>query len=82
MPTLALAEDWHDHDRDHHAIMTVDTITIVIAITNHKDRLDYGYNNQPLYIPPNGQGIVNERNPNLYWACDSEGHHCHWAPRR
>ena len=29
----------------------------------------------------NGEGMVNRRNPNLYWACDSDGHHCHWAPR-
>jgi hypothetical protein len=33
------------------------------------------------YIPPNGQGMIDLRNPNLYWACDSHGHHCHWAPR-
>jgi hypothetical protein len=33
------------------------------------------------YGPANGQGMVDPRNPNLYWACDSEGHHCHWAPR-
>jgi hypothetical protein len=34
------------------------------------------------YVPANGQGMVNAQNPNLYWACDSEGHHCHWARRR
>jgi len=33
------------------------------------------------YLPPNGEGMVNGKNPGLYWACDSEGHHCHWAPR-
>ena len=33
------------------------------------------------YIPPNGEGMVNRQNPNLYWACDSEGHNCHWARR-
>jgi hypothetical protein len=33
------------------------------------------------YVPSNGQGMINPRNPNLYWACDSDGHHCHWAPR-
>jgi hypothetical protein len=33
------------------------------------------------YIPANGEGMVDPRNPNLYWACDSEGHHCHWSPR-
>jgi hypothetical protein len=33
------------------------------------------------YLPPNGEGMVDSRNQNLYWACDSEGHHCHWARR-
>ena len=31
--------------------------------------------------PRNGQGMTNRSNPNLYWACNSQGHHCHWAPR-
>ena len=31
------------------------------------------------YIPPNGAGMVSRNHPNAYWACDSEGHHCHWA---
>lgn len=39
----------------------------------------YAYGNRPL--PANGQGMINDRNPNLYWACDSGGHHCHWARR-
>jgi hypothetical protein len=33
------------------------------------------------YLPRNGQGMINPRNPNLFWACDSDGHHCHWARR-
>jgi hypothetical protein len=33
------------------------------------------------YVPANGQGMIDPRNRNLYWACDSDGHHCHWAPR-
>jgi hypothetical protein len=33
------------------------------------------------YLPANGQGMVNGKNPNLYWACDSNGHNCHWARR-
>jgi hypothetical protein len=41
----------------------------------------YGYWQQHQYLPANGQGMINPRNPNLYWACDSDGHHCHWAPR-
>ena len=42
---------------------------------------DEGYGwNQPRY-GYNGNGMVNRRHPNLYWACDSQGHHCHWARR-
>lgn len=41
----------------------------------------YGYWQQHQYLPENGEGMINPRNPNLYWACDSDGHHCHWAPR-
>jgi hypothetical protein len=33
------------------------------------------------YLSPNGEGMIDPRNPNLHWACDSDGHHCHWAPR-
>jgi hypothetical protein len=33
------------------------------------------------YLPPNGAGMVNHQNPNLYWACDSDGHNCHWERR-
>jgi hypothetical protein len=33
------------------------------------------------YLPSNGEGMINHRNPNLFWACDSDGHHCHWASR-
>jgi len=33
------------------------------------------------YLPPNGQGMVSRSNPNLYWQCDSNGNHCHWARR-
>jgi hypothetical protein len=40
----------------------------------------YAYGNRPL--PANGEGMINQRNPNLYWACDSDGHKCHWARRR
>jgi len=41
----------------------------------------YSYRQRYQYLPENGEGMINPRNPNLYWACDSEGHHCHWAPR-
>ena len=33
------------------------------------------------YLPPNGEGMVNRKNPNLYWHCDSDGNHCNWARR-
>ena len=40
------------------------------------NRPGYGYNS-------NGwlNGRVNPRHPGVYWACDSQGHHCHWARR-
>src|ERR1700722_18632461 len=41
----------------------------------------YSYQRRYQYILENGQGMINPRNHNLYWACDSDGHHCHWAPR-
>lgn len=42
----------------------------------------YGYRQRYGYgIPRNGQGMVNPRHPGLVWACDSDGHHCHWARR-
>jgi hypothetical protein len=33
------------------------------------------------YLPPNGEGMVNKKHPNLYWHCDSNGNHCDWARR-
>ena len=33
------------------------------------------------YIPSNGEGMVNAQNSNLYWGCDSDGHHCNWKRR-
>jgi hypothetical protein len=32
-------------------------------------------------IPANGEGMVNSKNPNFYFGCDSEGHHCTWKRR-
>jgi hypothetical protein len=43
------------------------------------NRYGYGYGRQ--LLPRNGQGMINPRNPSLVWACDSQGHHCHWAQR-
>jgi len=47
------------------------------------DNRRYGYNGGlgVQNVPPNGEGMINGKNPNLIWACDSGGHHCHWAPR-
>jgi hypothetical protein len=39
----------------------------------------YGYGRQA--VPRNGEGMIDPRDPNLIWSCDSQGHHCHWAPR-
>ena len=42
----------------------------------------YGYGQRYGYgIPRNGAGMINPRHPGLIWACDSQGHHCHWARR-
>ncbi len=96
LPMRASAADWghhwdrHDHhwhewrwDRDH------DRDDYGHAWRWQWDRDHYrgvpyapGYAyGQRGYIPPNGHGMIDLRNPNLYWACDSHGHHCHWAPR-
>ena len=32
-------------------------------------------------LPANGEGMINKRNPNLIWACNGQGTHCHWARR-
>lgn len=79
LPTTARADsdDWHhhehhewrehhhDHDRDHDH--------------DWDDNYHSGYHGR--YLPPDGQGMVSRRNPNFYWACDADGHHCHWARR-
>lgn len=42
----------------------------------------YGYGRRYGYgLPRNGAGMVNPRHPGLVWACDGDGHHCHWARR-
>ena len=93
MPARALADDWNHHDQDHHNQDHHDQDHHESRWQDHHHDHDrdrnhhsgyrpgYAYGNRGRSIPPNGQGMVNERNPNLYWACDSEGHHCHWAPR-
>jgi hypothetical protein len=65
-----------DYDWDHHD-----------WYSNHpNDSPSYGpnysyYPNRQRNLPANGEGMISARNPNLHWACDSEGHHCHWARR-
>jgi hypothetical protein len=85
MPMRASAENVH-HERDHHRHGWLWEKYEDHYRARPDDRGDayrnrpgYAYGNRPLSA--NGQGMINERNPNLYWACNSEGHHCHWAPR-
>jgi len=83
IPTTARADWWHhsdhqawserhhdydryrDHDRDY---------------ARYPDH-DYGYYPRQRPLPANGEGMINKRHPNLDWACDADGHHCHWARR-
>ena len=76
IPATARADNWwHHNDRDDWWWR---------AHEHDHDR-DWKYRDHDRdharYIPPNGEGMTNNRNPSLYWACDSEGHHCHWARR-
>lgn len=90
IPTTVRADDWwhhhdrswsdrdHDHnrDRDHDRDWDRDRD----FSRSHRES-DYYNPNAGRYIPPNGEGMISNRNPNFYWACDSDGHHCHWARR-
>jgi len=80
IPMSASADDYN-HVRHHHAWRWHHE-------NDHYRAYPYGGQVAPgyayghrVYALPNGQGMVNPRNPNLYWACDFDGHHCHWAPR-
>ncbi len=85
LPTRARADNDDWHHRDNHAWR---------SDHHDKDADDYNhpgyranpyapaYAYRPQHVPSNGEGMINRRNPNLYWACDSDGHHCHWAHRR
>jgi len=80
MPMRASADDWnHDGDNHHHHSWRWERDHDHYRATPYAPGYAYGY--RPGYVPANGQGMVNPNNPNLYWACDSDGHHCHWAPR-
>jgi Ni/Co efflux regulator RcnB len=87
VPTIARADedDWHreghqewnrDHDRDRDRDGDRNW-----SYSDPGYRSYPNYANRRGYIAPNGEGMINRRNPNFYWACDSEGHHCHWARR-
>jgi hypothetical protein len=56
-------------------------MAIIKAIPYRHDD-DDNYRIYPHGIGSNGEGMINRRNPNFYWACDANGHHCHWAWRR
>jgi len=78
MPMTASANYW-DHHHQHHEWRWQRENDHYRA---YPSTPRYAYGSRP-YAPlqANGQGMVNRRNPNLYWACDSDGHHCHWARR-
>jgi len=79
MPMRASADDYgHDRGREHHSWRWERDNDHYRAYP-YAPTYAYGYRRG--YVPANGQGMVNPNNPNLYWACDSDGHHCHWAPR-
>ena len=50
---------------------------------NNYNNYNNGFYNRPGHqvLPANGEGMINKRNPNLIWACDGSGSHCHWARR-
>jgi hypothetical protein len=97
MPIRASAEDhdhdrgfhhgWRDHDHDwghgHDRDWDHDRDWRWDRYQDHYRAYPYapGYAYGRGYLPSNGEGMINRRNPNLFWACDSDGHHCHWAPR-
>jgi hypothetical protein len=71
----------HDRDHQHQAWRWQRDENYYRAYPYTPPPAYYSYWQQQQYLPENGEGMINPRNPNLYWACDSEGHHCHWAPR-
>jgi hypothetical protein len=92
IPTTVRADDWWHHhdshdrswsDRDHDHHRDRDRDRHDWERDRNFNHRSYGYYNPNAgrRIPPNGEGMINNQNPNLYWACDSDGHHCHWARR-
>ena len=85
-PGRALADEWHhagdNESREHHDGDRDDGWRWRHDHDGDRDDARRGYyRDWQRPLPRNGEGRINPRNPNLYWACNSEGHHCHWAPR-
>ena len=74
---------WHwDRDNDHYRATPYEDhyrATPYQPTYAYPSEHRFAYGNR--VVPENGEGMINRRNPNLYWACDSDGHHCHWARR-
>ncbi len=75
-------------DHDHYTASPYDRPSPYNRPSPYEPNYAYGAGQRRPYsrpgragIPANGQGMVDPRHPGLYWACDSDGHHCHWAPR-
>jgi hypothetical protein len=97
LPLRAAADDGdHERDRQHHMWShdDDDSYRANHQYWRHDEDGDYyrafpyrhddddNYRIYPHGIGLNGDGMINRRNPNFYWACDANGHHCHWAWRR
>ena len=84
-PMRASADDYDYHHHHHHSWRWRWENDRYRAYPYEGSAAPYAYGSRygyrPGYIPPNGQGMIDPRNPNFYWACDSQGHHCRWARR-
>jgi Ni/Co efflux regulator RcnB len=83
LPMSASAADDHWWDRNHHEHWDHHNDAHYRDWAWQRDHDHYrAYTYAPGYgYHANGAGMVDPRNPRLMWACDSQGHHCHWAPR-
>ena len=83
LPMSASAADDHWWDRNHHEHWDHHNDAHYREWAWQRDHDHYrAYTYAPGYgYHANGAGMVDPRNPRLMWACDSQGHHCHWAPR-
>jgi hypothetical protein len=84
MRASADSDHWWDHHHDKHWEENHQHDTHYHEWWWQKDHDHYSaYSYAPgsAYHPVNGEGMRDPRNPNVFWACDSDGHHCHWAAR-